>query len=101
LPVKKWYREEWRFRISVVHVGERNRAEECRLGFEPGDTFDCSYECPTGFCPKTMLKVFPLMEAVRSGGDLRNLGGSGPAEMEVTCPDGVVQLTVVGERITE
>jgi uncharacterized repeat protein (TIGR04076 family) len=99
--VKRWYQEEWRFRISVLRVGERDRAEECRLGFEPGDTFECAYECPASFCPKAMLKVFPLMEAVRSGGDLRNLGGAGPAEMELTCPDGVVRLRIVGDRITE
>jgi uncharacterized repeat protein (TIGR04076 family) len=98
--MKRWYQEDWRFRISVLQVGNRDRAKDCRLGFEPGDTFECSYECPTGFCPKTLLKVFPLMEAVRSGGDLRNLGGSGPAEMEIICPDGVVRLRLMGEMTT-
>ena len=27
-------------------------------------------------CPKVMLMLYPLNEAVRSGGDLRNAGGS-------------------------
>jgi uncharacterized repeat protein (TIGR04076 family) len=97
--MKDWYREEWLFRISVIQVGRRNEAEECRLGFEPGDAFGCAYECPPDFCPKALLKMFPLMEAVRSGGDLRNLGGSGTAEMETLCPDGVVKLRITGERI--
>ena len=26
-------------------------------------------------CPKVMLMLYPLSEAVRSGGDLRNAGG--------------------------
>jgi uncharacterized repeat protein (TIGR04076 family) len=96
--VRKWYQEDWRFTLSVLRVGAQGRAEECRLGFEQGDTFECTYECPDGFCPKALMKVFPLMEAVRSGGDLRNLGGSGAAEMVFVCPDGVVQFRLVGER---
>jgi hypothetical protein len=36
--MKKWYAEDWRFRIEVIRVGKENRAEECRLGLEPGDT---------------------------------------------------------------
>jgi len=32
------------------------------------------------------------MEAVRSGGDLRNIGGSGKHVMEFDCPDGVVRF---------
>ena len=50
--MKKWYREEWLFHVTVVRVGERGDAGECRLGFEPGDTFECTYECPAGFCPR-------------------------------------------------
>lgn len=30
-----------------------------------------------GICSKTMMMLYPLMEAVRSGGDLMNLGGDG------------------------
>jgi hypothetical protein len=36
--MKKWYAEDWRFRIEFILVGKENRAEECRLGLEPGDT---------------------------------------------------------------
>ncbi len=37
-----------------------------------------------------MGTLFPLMEAVRSGGDLRNVGGSRKYTKDVVCPDGCV-----------
>jgi ribosomal protein S18 acetylase RimI-like enzyme len=39
-----------------------------------------------------MLKLFPLMEAVRSGGDLRNLGGFDKNIIEFDCPEGAVRF---------
>lgn len=97
--MKRWYPEGWRFTIEVVRVGKENRAEECRLGLEVGDTFECAYETPAGFCPTSFIKLFPAMEAVRCGGDLRNLGGTGPAETLCMCPDGVVMFRVKGEPV--
>lgn len=37
-----------------------------------------------------MLKLFPVMEAARAGGDLRNLGGDTENSITLCCPDGVV-----------
>lgn len=37
-----------------------------------------------------MKKLFPIMEAVRSGGDLENIGGSSRYVKDVVCPDGCV-----------
>jgi len=38
-----------------------------------------------------MAKLFPLMEAIRSGGELSNLlAGASKHSGEFTCPDGVV-----------
>ena len=34
--------------------------------------------------------LFPIMEAVRSGGDLQNIGGSGKYVKDIVCPDGCV-----------
>lgn len=99
--MKKWYPEDWRFRIEVGQVGEENRAEECRLGLEPGDTFECTYGTPADFCPTSFVKAFPSMEVVRCGGDLRNLGGAGPSEITFMCPDGVVLFRLTGERRAE
>ena len=94
--MKKWYHEDWRFEIEVLRVGQENRATECRLGLEPGDTFECQYETPAGFCPTSFFKIFPALEVVRCGGDLRNLGGQGPCEIKFICPDGVVLFRVTG-----
>lgn len=91
--MKQWYREDWRFRIEVLQVGEENQPQACRLGLEPGDVFQCEYGTPAGFCPTSFIKAFPSMEAVRCGGDLRNLGGTGASEITFCCPDGVVFVT--------
>ena len=37
-----------------------------------------------------MMMLFPLMEAVRSGGDQENVGGSGRYVKDIVCPDGCV-----------
>lgn len=91
--MKHWYTEDYQFRIMVLTVRPDNRTEgHCRNGHEAGDIYTCTYGCPGGFCSKSMLKVFPLMEAVRSGGDLRNLGGTDKGCMDFDCPDGVVRF---------
>ena len=96
--MKEWYREDWRFEIEVIRVGKENRPEECRLGLEPGDTFECAYGTPAGFCPTSFLKVFPVLEVLRCGGDLRYLGASEPRRIQFLCPDGVVAFQVSGEQ---
>ena len=97
--MRSWYVEEWRFTITVLKVGQHNRAEACRLGFEPEDRFISGYECPANFCPKCMMMVYPLMTAVRSGGDLRELGGDTACSMEFPCPDGPVHFRLVAEKM--
>lgn len=97
--MKRWYAEEWRFVIEVVSVGKANKAEECRMGLEPGDTFECAFGTPGGFCPTSFIKLFPAMEAVRCEGDLRYLGGSGVTETTCMCPDGVVLFRLKGQRL--
>lgn len=96
--MKRWYFEDWLFTIEVLRVGGHNQAEDCRLGLEPGDTFTCTYETPDGFCPTSFNKVFPSMEVVRCGGDLRNLGGAQPNEILVSCPDGAVLFKLSGRH---
>lgn len=95
--MKRWYFEDWVFTIEVLNVGKQNRAEECRLGLEPGDTFSCTYETPARFCPTSFIKIFPSMEVIRCGGDLRNLGGEQPDEINVSCPDNVVLFKLSGQ----
>lgn len=94
--MKKWYPEEWTFKIEVLRVGRQNRAEECRLGLEPGDTFQCAYETPAGFCPTSFIKIFPTLEVIRCQGDVRFLGGNKSTETTFLCPDGVVLFRLTG-----
>jgi uncharacterized repeat protein (TIGR04076 family) len=96
-----WYREQWEFEITVLAVGKKNRPEECRLGLEQGDRFQSTYGCPSGLCPKTMMKAFPLTEAVRSGGDLRALGGDTALSLDFICPDAVVRFRLVARKLDE
>ena len=61
------------------------------------DQYTCTYGCPVnkdgqGICSKTMMMLYPLMEAVRSGGDLENLGGSSRYVNDIVCPDGCVMF---------
>ena len=99
--MKNWYKEDWQFRIEVLNVGKQDRAEECRLGLEVGDSFECTFGTPTGFCPTSFIKIFPSMEVIRCDGDLRNLGGGGPGEIIFTCPDGAVRYKLSGLRRKE
>ena len=89
--MKRWIQEDVSFVITVVE-GKRNRqgAIDCRNGHEIGDAYVCEYGCPGDFCQKSMLKAFPIMEAVRAGGDLRNLGGETAHKIRFCCPDGMV-----------
>ena len=86
-----WYKEDYQFKITVVSVGPDGEPKRCRKGHEIGDTYTCEYGCPGGFCSKSMAILFPLMEAVRSGGELSNLltGASKHTGMFV-CPFNIV-----------
>ena len=86
--MKKWLKEDWTFEITVVE-GEARR---CRMGMEKGDVFHCSYDCPAGFCPKTMAQLHTLCEIVRCGGDLRLRGSSERDSIEFWCADHVIRF---------
>lgn len=94
--MKKWYDEEYAFEIEVTDFLSGSQTERyCRNGEEIGDKYTCTYGCPVnqdgyGICSKTMMLLFPLMDAVRSGGDLENLGGDSKYSKTIVCPDGCV-----------
>ena len=50
-------------------------------------------------CSKTMMMLYPLMEAIRSGGDLRNTGGSDRHVKDIVCPDRCVMFRLAARRI--
>ena len=94
--MKKWLDEEYEFEVEVTGYLRGDKTEGfCRNGEEIGDKYSCTYGCPVnqdgdGICPKTMMMLYPLMEAIRSGGDLMNVGGLGKYEKDIVCPDGCV-----------
>ena len=94
--MKKWYAEEYEFEIEVEGFLRGEKTERyCRNGEEIGDRYTCTYGCPVneagqGICSKVMMVMFPVMEAIRSGGDLENIGGDGRYSKRIVCPDGCV-----------
>ena len=44
--------------------------------------------------------LYPLNEAVRSGGDLRNAGGSDMYVKDIVCPDGCVMFRLTAKRLS-
>ena len=97
--MKRFFKEDFVFRITVVNGKKNSNGEiDCRNGHEIGDAYSCEYGCPADFCQKAMLKAFPIMEAVRAGGDLRNLGGDSATSIRFCCPDGVVTFQLEAEK---
>lgn len=86
--------EDWEFEITVAKVNH-----PCRLGFEIGDKFQCKYECPTGFCPKTMPVLFTLCEIIRSGGDYKLRGSTLSNEIDFICADSCIEFNLVAKHL--
>jgi len=59
------------------------------------------YGNPDGFYLKSMLKMLPLMKAVRAEGDLSNLlSGAAKHSGLFTCPDSVVTFKLAAKKNT-
>ncbi len=103
--MKKWYSEEYQFEIEVTGFLHSDHTEHyCRNGEEIGDKYTCTYGCPVnadgyGICSKAMTIMFPVMEAVRSGGNLENLGGRGKYVKDIVCPDGCVIFRLTAQYL--
>ena len=103
--MKKWLDEEYEFEVEVIGFLRGDRTEHyCRTGEEIGDRYTCTYGCPVnaqgcGICSKVMMTLFPIMEAVRSGGDLENIGGDGKYSKVVVCPDGCVMFRLTAKPL--
>ena len=100
----KWYNDEYGFTVEVIGYlrGDSPRGM-CRNGEQIGDVYTYDYGCPVnqqgyGICPKTMMLLYPLMEAVRSGGSLEMVGGSGKYTKDIVCPDGCVIFRLTAEK---
>lgn len=103
--MKKWYDEEYEFEIEVLKlIGSEHTERYCRNGEEVGDKYTCTYGCPVnedgqGICSKVFTSIFPLMEAVRSGGDLENIGGIDKYSKKIVCPDGAVEFKLTARKL--
>lgn len=103
--MKKWYDEEYVWEIEIIGFLRGSQTEHyCRNGEEIGDTYTCTYGCPVnkegqGICSKAMFMMFPIMEAVRSGGDLVKIGGSSRYRKDIVCPDGCVIFRLTAEKL--
>ncbi|MGI5896100.1 MAG: TIGR04076 family protein [Oscillospiraceae bacterium] len=103
--MKKWYAEEYEWEIEVIGFLRGDQTERyCRNGEEVGDRYTCTYGCPVnaqgqGICSKVMTVMFPVMEAVRSGGNLKNIGGSSQYSKDIVCPDGNVIFRMTAKKL--
>ena len=103
--MQKWYDEEYAWEIEVIgFVRGNSTLRYCRNGEEIGDKYTCTYGCPVnsqgyGICSKTMMMLYPIMEAVRSGGDLENIGGDGKYSKVIVCPDGCVMFRITAKPL--
>lgn len=103
--MKKWYDEEYEWEIVVKGFLRGNKTEGyCRNGEEIGDKYTCTYGCSVnaegqGICSKVMTVMFPIMEAVRSGGDLENIGGGSKYTKDIVCPDGCVLFGMKAKKL--
>ena len=91
--MKKWYNEEYSFEIEVTGFLRGNHTERY-----------CTYGCPVnaqgyGICSKVMMMLFPVMEAVRSGGNLENIGGTDKYSKDIVCPDGCVMFKLTAKKL--
>ena len=101
--MKKWLDEEYEFEVEVTGYLRGDKPEGlCRNGEEIGDKYSCSYGCPVnqegyGIC--SMMMLHPLMEAIGSGEDLKDVGGSDKYVKDIVCPDGCVMFRLTARRI--
>lgn len=103
--MKKWLDEEYEFEVEVIGFLRGDHTEHyCRNGEEIGDQYTCTYGCPVnaegyGICSKVMMVLYPIMEAIRSGGDLENIGGDRKYSKVVVCPDGCVMFRITANPL--
>ncbi len=103
--MKKWYEEEYEFTVEVTGF-LRERPHRAVLPERRGDRGQVhlhlwlpGQQDGQGICSKTMMMLFPIMEAVRSGGDLENIGGSGRYVKDIVCPDGCVLFRLTAKPL--
>ncbi|MFX0092096.1 MAG: TIGR04076 family protein [Candidatus Hodarchaeota archaeon] len=87
----QWY-EPMRFDIEVIEV-----KSACRVDHKTGETFQAEYRTPDKpICSEAYIGMYPLLVAMRLGGDMRLLGKKKSLEAIYTCPSRVVRFLIRG-----
>ena len=103
--MRKCYNIEYEFEIEVVGFLHDDSTEHCCYsGEEIGDRYLCTYGWPVkdngyGICSKTMKMVYPLMESIRSDGDLEDFGGDGKYSKNIVCSNGCVLFRLTAKSL--
>lgn len=88
------------FRLEVISVNDRGLPPErvCRAGHSLGQRWNLGWNTPEGLCGEVYVSIYPLLFALRTGGDVRRLGSSSPGQRIYTCPSRVVTFLLSVER---
>ena len=86
--------DEMKFQLEVIEVDDRglpiNRA--CRAAHRKGQRWSFDWHTPSGLCGEVYAGLYPLLVALRVGGDMRELGSTEPNRRVYTCPSRVVRF---------
>ena len=87
----QWH-EPMRFEIVITEV-----KSDCRVNHQVGEKFTAEYRTPSPeICGECYIGMYPLISAMRVGGDMRRLGKKHPLKTTYTCPSRVVRFNIKG-----
>lgn len=84
---EKW-KEPTTFEVEVVE------AKYCRAGHNQGEKFTFAWNTPEGLCGEAFVGMYPVLCALRTGGDMRLLGSEEKHTRVYTCPSRVVKFRI-------
>jgi uncharacterized repeat protein (TIGR04076 family) len=88
LKIGELWQEPVQYNISVIKEGA------CRAAHHVGETFEFAWKTPAGMCPESFVGMYPLLEALRVLGDMRELGSPQRNRRVYTCPSRVIQFQI-------
>ncbi|MBU7013376.1 MAG: TIGR04076 family protein [Theionarchaea archaeon] len=86
--VKLW-KEPIKFEVEILEV-----ASACRAQHEKGQTFTFDWNTPKGICGESFAGMYPILFALRTGGDMQMLGSPNRNSRVYTCPSRVVKFRI-------
>jgi uncharacterized repeat protein (TIGR04076 family) len=90
--VKLW-KEPVRFEVEIVEV-----ASACRAEHEKGQKFTFDWNTPQGICGESFVGMYPVLFALRVGGDMQMLGSPDKNTRVYTCPSRVVKFRIAARE---